>query len=114
MGFEGLLTLMQALPALTDETLIFLVSGLIGMLGHYLKRRFKDGSKASLTEHFGTNNPLASLGTFLTYSATMTGMLMGFDLATVSTIMVLLLGFLAGYTIDSSVNSVNPETLLEK
>ena len=88
------------------ESIVFLIMGLVGMIGHYGKKRLKGQTKVSMKEYFGSNNPLSSIGTFATYAASMTGMIMGFDLATMSIYLVAIIGATCGWTIDSGVNTV--------
>lgn len=87
-------------------SLIFLSSGLFGMLFHYAKKRIKKQTSVKLLDYFGRNNPFSSFATFATYAASMSGMLMGLDITKLDTVVVIILGITSGWTIDSGVNTV--------
>lgn len=89
-------------PTLGDY--IFMASGLLGGIAHWMKK-FADGeTTATLTEWYGRAHMPSTIYTVLFFCYTMTQFLATNSTDSMSLYTVLATGFSVGYTIDSMVN----------
>lgn len=100
---------MEAVPILeqiSQADIVFIVSGFLGMVSHYMKKYAKKQTKASITEWFGRNNlsgSLSSFGAFLVACVTALGS--GVITPEMNLYAVIYAGLMTGFAVDSGFNS---------
>jgi len=93
----------------TQADWLFIASGFVGMVAHYLKKRARKETGSSLTGYFGTDNLNNTLTTFGAFGMAVIGALSTGIIAPDATIWaVLYAGLTTGYAVDSGFNKGTP------
>lgn len=85
---------------------VYIVAFILGMIGHYAKKKVKNETEADLAGWFSHQNIFASIATFVTAAITLTGTLANnLITADMSIMTILYTGLTAGIAVDSVANS---------
>ena len=90
--------------------ILFYLSGLVGMLGHYVKKWGRGEYKGNLWAYLFADNPRASLAAVVAYTAAAAMVMSSGRLSGLEIDVLVGLGFMTGYTVDSSVNSTGDKS----
>ena len=91
--------------------LIFLISTLLGMIGHYAKKKVRSETQVTIYQWFGSINFFGTISSLSTAAIAIFGALSN-NLVTADMSMVTLIyvGLTTGYTIDSTTNGDDTPT----
>lgn len=96
---------MEFLSSFDAAHAAFLASGVLGLVAHYAKKKFKGETTASFVGWFTNDNAAASVKTAIAFGVAMlgamsTGLVTGMDMTH-----IVIAGATAGFAIDSGFNS---------
>lgn len=107
-------TTLNLLSQITEADAIFVVSGFLGMVFHYMKKKTKKQTKASMLGWFGKDNGAASMTTLGAFAmACIAALNSGVITPEMNVYAVMYAGLTTGFAIDSGFNS-DKETAVKK
>lgn len=99
---------MNITSLIPESNIIFVVSGLIGMVCHYVKKYAKNETSSSFKGYFGRDNLNATINTFGAFGMAILGALSSGIITPQMTVWaVLYAGLTTGWAVDSGFNGGN-------
>lgn len=92
------------------NNILFAGSVFVGMLGHYTKKKLKDGITETVWEWFGHVNATASINTIITAGTIIVGALSHNLTEGMSLSAAIYAGLMQGYAVDSVMNNGDAPT----
>lgn len=99
-------SILNSIPSKDLSEMIFVLGGLLGMISHFYKKKYKNETNVDLKAWFTTANPGASLYTAGTFCfAVVTAFNTGIIVDNMTVFNALYIGMTTGWAIDSGMNS---------
>lgn len=106
MDFLNTITSLDISNIAPSKEYIFAISVIIGMCGHYCKKKIKNETDVSFWQWFGTLNVFSTFASFSTALVVVTGAISnGVITPDMNIISIMYIGLTSGFAVDSATNS---------